>query len=265
MENQNARLSVLILDLSGSRKEKKLMKRQIRRSVFETNSSSMHSLTVMKRDDKYTPEEILEDIYLHDDRETGEKDCVWEPWDNDLEFGRSPFRALGTFTDKWLYACASLVRDYNDDTYKELVALAMKYIPNLKKIKMPMIDDSFADKDDEAHKNDEYHQKYGKTEDELAEYLMQKEEDWGIEIEYWKTSNGWWHFNKPCTGYVDENILSGFLEKEGITLEEYLINKKYVVIQDGDEYCYWSDMKKAGLVNMDMIDHEYPREDKDYE
>ena len=24
----------------------------------------------------------------------------------------------------------------------------------------------------------------GKTEDELAEYLMQKEEDWGIEIEY---------------------------------------------------------------------------------
>lgn len=41
------------------------MKRQIRRNVFETNSSSMHSLTVMKRDDKYTPEEILEGLYLH--------------------------------------------------------------------------------------------------------------------------------------------------------------------------------------------------------
>ena len=238
---------------------------QIRKNVFETNSSSMHSLTVMKKDEKYTSEEILDGLYLYDDRETGEKDCVWEIWDSSLEFGRSPFRALGTFTDKWLYACASLVRDYNDDTYKELVALALKYIPNLKKIKMPMTSDSFADKDDEEHKNDDYYQKYGKTEDELAEYLMQKEKDWDMEITYWKSANGWWHFDKPCTGYVDENILSGFLEKEGITLEEYLTNKKYVVIQDGDEYCYWSDMKKTGLVNMDMIDHEYPKEDRDYE
>ena len=68
-------------------------------------------------------------------------------------------------------------------------------------------------------------------------------------------------FDKPYTGYVDENILR-ILRKEGVTLEEYLTNKKYVVIQDGDEYCYWSDMKKTGLVNMDMIDHEYPREDR---
>ena len=40
------------------------MKRQIRRNVFETNSSSMHSLTVMKRDDKYTPEEFLRGINI---------------------------------------------------------------------------------------------------------------------------------------------------------------------------------------------------------
>ena len=40
--------------------------KQIRRGVFETNSSSMHSLTVMKRNDKYTPEEILDGIWLYD-------------------------------------------------------------------------------------------------------------------------------------------------------------------------------------------------------
>ena len=221
----------------------------------------MHSLTVMKRDDKYTSEEILEEIYLCKDKETGEEKCVWNIWDHDLEFGRSPFRALGTFTDKWLYACASLVHDYNDETYKELVALALKYIPGLKKVELPTTSDSCADKDDEEHKDDEYFQKYGKTEDELVEYLTQKEKDWGMEIDYWKSSSGYWHYNRPFTGYVDENILSGFLEKEGITLEEYLTNKKYVVIQDGDEYCYWSDMKKTGLVNMDAIDHEYPKED----
>lgn len=234
------------------------MKRQIRRNVFETNSSSMHSLTVMKRDDRYTPEEILEEIYLCDDKETGEKDCVWDIWEGDMDFGRSPFRALGTFTDKWLYACASLVRDYNDDTYKELVSIALKYIPNLKKIKLPTTSGSVANKDNEKYKNDEYYQKYGKTEDELAEYLMQKEKDWDMEIQYWETANGWWHYDKPYTGYVDEDMLSGFLKNEGITLEEYLINKRYVVIQDGDEYGYYGDMKKAGLINMDAIDHEYP-------
>ena len=234
------------------------MKRQVRYGVFESNSSSKHSISIMKKNDKYTPEEILEDIWLHDDKETGEKDCVWDIWDGDLSFGRSPFRALGTFADKWYYACASLVRDYNGDTYKELVAIAMKYVPNLKKIKLPMTNESIADKDDEVNKDSEFAQKYGKTENELIEYLTKKEELWGFEIEYWKGRNGYWHYNAPCTGYVDENILSGFLEKEGITLEEYLINKKYVVIQDGDEHCEYENMKKSGLINLDAIDHEYP-------
>lgn len=234
------------------------MKRQVRNSVFETNSSSMHSLTVMKRDDRYTPEEILEDIWLYYDEETGE-DCIWEIWDGELEFGRSPFRALITFKDKWLYACASLVFEYNDDAYKELLAIALKYIPNLKKIKLPNTCGRFINKDNKEYKDNEHYSKYRKTENELIEYLEQKEKDWDMKINYWETSDGWWCYDMPDTGYVDENILSGFLKDEGITLEEYLINKKYVVIQDGDEYCYWNGMKKSGLVNMDAIDHEYPR------
>lgn len=229
------------------------MKRQIRTNVFETNSSSMHSLTVMKINQYYTEEEILNDIYLHNE----EGKCVWEIWDQELDFGRS-FRALGTFKEKWLYACASLICDYKDDIYKELVTLALKYVPGLEEIKFPMNLNKFADKNDEEHKNDEYYQKYGKTEEELQEYLLQKEKDWGLETEYWKSSNGYWYYKEPYTGYVDENILSTFLKYENISLEEFLINKKYVVIQDGDEYCYWDDIKKTGLINMDMIDHEYP-------
>ena len=219
----------------------------------------------MKRDDRYTPEEILEDLYLHKDSDTGEEACVWEIWEHEMDFGRSPFRAIGTFADKWLYACASLVHDYNDDTYKKLVELALKYIPGLKKIKIPTTSGSFANKGNEKFKDDEYYQKHGKTEDELAEYLMQKEEDWGMEVNYWETSSGWWHYDKPYTGYVDENMLGGFLKSEGISLEEYLTNKKYVVIQDGDEYCYWQNMKAIGLVNMDAIDHEYPNYDERYD
>ena len=68
------------------------MKRQIRRGVFETNSSSMHSLTVIKKNEKYTPEEIQEDFYLYDDRSSGEKNCIWYIYGDDLDFGRQPFR-----------------------------------------------------------------------------------------------------------------------------------------------------------------------------
>ena len=233
------------------------MKRQIRRCVFETNSSSMHSLVVTKKNDKYSKDEILDSFYLFDDKETGEEDCVWEIRDYDLEFGRSPFRALGNFHDKWLYACASLVKEYKDDIYNELERIALKHVLGLKKIQMPLTTESIPNKDYQNFERNDYYQEYGKTEDELTEYLLAKEKEWNIEIDYWK-SKGYWCFEKPYTGYVDEDILSSFLEKENISIEEFLLNKRYVVIQDGDEYCYWQDIKDTGLINMDIIDHEYP-------
>lgn len=222
------------------------MKRQIRRGVFESNSSSQHSLVVMKNDDHYTVQEILKGLYI-------QKDGVWDVCE--LDFGRAPFRALGTFKMKWLYACASLVEEYNDDAYKELEALAFKYVPGLKKIELPMTTTCIINKDLEENKDYEY----GKTEEELNEYLEQKEKDWGIEtIEYWEDKHGNFCFSIPYTGQTDEPFLQSFLEHENLSLEEYLTNKKYVIIQDGDEYCYWQDMKNAGLVNSDAIDHEYP-------
>lgn len=237
------------------------MKIQIRQGVFETNSSSMHSLTVMKRDDTYTSEEIMEDIYLYEDDIDGKHIYEWCIDGGSLEFGRSPFRVLSSFVDKWLYACASLVVDYKDDVYNQLENLAFKYIRKLNKITLPTVVEHIPDKDDKRFCNNDFYKKYGKTEDELIEYLDAQEKIWDMEIEYWKTSKGYWCFDKPYTGRVDLDILSGFLEAENITLEDFLINKKYVVIQDGDEYCYWDDMKKSGLVNMDVIDHEYPEEE----
>lgn len=222
------------------------MKRQIRRGCFESNSSSQHSLVVMKNDDHYTAQEILKGLCI-------QKDGVWDVCG--LDFGREPFRALGTFKMKWLYACASLVEEYNDDTYKELEALAFKYVPGLKRIELPMTTTCIINKDLEENKDYEY----GKTEEELNEYLEQKEKDWGIgTIEYWEDRHGNFCFSIPYTGQTDEPFLQRFLEHENLSLEEYLTNKKYVIIQDGDEYCYWQDMKNAGLVNSDAIDHEYP-------
>lgn len=81
------------------------------------------------------------------------KDCEWHIEDHDMEFGRSPFRALGNFHDKWLYACASLVHEYNDANYKKLESLALKYVHGLKRIIVPMISDSVADKNHPANKD----------------------------------------------------------------------------------------------------------------
>lgn len=236
------------------------MKRQTRREVFETNSSSMHSLCIMKNNDKYTSEEISKDFWLCEDKESGCKDCVWNILKYSLEFGRSPFRAIGNFHDKWLYACASLASEYNDDAYKELLAIALKYVPGLRKIHLPKRTRTIENKDAPENKDDNYAQKYGMTEEEFLDYLEKKENEWGISLTYWEDRHGNFEFDAPYTGYVDENVLGDFLEKENVSLEEFLTSKKYVVIQDGDEYCYWADMKESGLVNLEAIDHEYPKD-----
>ena len=231
------------------------MKRQIRRGVFESNSSSQHSLAIMKINEKYTLDEISNEIYLS-------KDGVWNIWDCSMEFGRSPFKVLGTFAQKWKYACASLVFEYNDEIYVELEEIAFKYIPGLKKIKLPTITESIPNKDCEENKDSDFCETYGMTEDELNDFLSKKEKKWGLEdgeVDYWLDSEHKnWRYEKPYTGYVDENIFGRFLKKENISLEEFLINKKYVVICDGDEYCVYDDMKKAGLINTEMIDYEFP-------
>lgn len=227
-----------------------VIKIQIRRNVFETNSSSQHSLCVMKNSEYYTTEEIMKNFHFYNGN------AVWHIYEDDLKFGRTPFRTLATFKNKWLYACASMVRTYNDEIYKKLIALALKYVPTLTSIVLPINKDGFPDINDEQNKNDEFAQEYGKTEDELIEYLQQKEKEWGMKIEYWKTEDGWWLFDAPFTGYVDEDVVSSFLEKEQITLEEFLTNKKYIVIQDGDKYRYWAEIKASGLINIELIDYE---------
>lgn len=182
------------------------MKRQIRSSVFETNSSSMHSLVVKKEDGYYADNELRRHLWLDDDG-------TWDMWhEDDLTFGRYPFKCLCTFESKVRYAIAALCgyRSDAEETFKEIEALVKEIIPECTRIKLPKVS---WDWDDE-----------------------------NAEISY---------------GFVDEDILSLFLKKENISLKEFLTNKKYVVIVDGDEYCIWLDLKNSGLVNESEIEKEY--------
>lgn len=232
--------------------------KQVRYGCFETNSSSMHSLIIMNRDEYYTKEELTKGIYTT-------SDGAWDIWDEDsLYFGRSPFRTLSTFKDKWMYACASLVKEYKDNTFKELESIAYKYIPNLTAIELPKTTQYILKIETDVVYSDVYTLEHGKTKEEMEKFILEREEKWGLRLDFWSPDDSnYWSYDTIATGAVDEDILSGFLKKNNITLEEFLTNKKYIVVQDGDECGYWQDIKDTGLINMDMIKSEYPT-DKDY-
>ena len=175
--------------------------KQIRRGVFETNSSSSHSLVIKKDGSHYTQEEMLESLWLDDDG-------TWEIWsEEELRFGRFPFRCLETFESKARYAIASFC-GYTPENFDEVESVIKEIIPECTNIKLPKVYQYYDDS-------------------KLITY-----------------------------GGVDENILAPFLKENNISLKEFLTNKKYVVIVDGDEYCIWESLKNAGLINTDNIEKE---------
>ena len=84
------------------------MKYQIRKSVWESNSSSMHSLVVTKKNSNVR----MTQLHKNAEKEVVEID----PWEND--FGRSPFTVLSSFRDKLAYAVAEYCGDnYHIESY----------------------------------------------------------------------------------------------------------------------------------------------------
>ena len=192
------------------------MKLKIRQNVFETNSSSMHSLVVKNTEDEYeTHEEIASEIFLDEG--------TWSIWDeDDLTFGRAPFKCLATFRLKTCYVIACLCgycMQYDskvhlknaEEKFGEIMKIVHEVYPECKNIELPIVT------------------------------MRNKRKPYDVTF----------------YGYVDEDILTPFLKEEGISLKEFLTNKKYFVIVDGDEYCIWNNIKKTGVINKNMIAREY--------
>ena len=179
--------------------------KQIRRNVFETNSSSSHSLVITTDDEHYNREEINKDFYM--------TDGIVRLWDSSLEFYRSPFDMLVTFRDKLRYAIASS----NGNLVNQCRELCQKYVDGFVDFKFDKID-----------------------------YV------WDSEVkDYVET-------NEPIPNYggTDDYQIEGWLKHYNISLEEFLTNKRYIVVVDGDEYCVWSNIKNSGLVDVKKIIHD---------
>ena len=211
------------------------MKRTIRNGCFETNSSSMHSIVITK--------EKGENGFLHSD---------WKPdkytvYDNNIQFGRSPFEVLNTVYDKARYAIASAG---NDEKKVNSIVELVKEISDVRKEKEELFSD------DNGNIYHWYKVKWiPDKEEEGMEYpVLITEKDLPIEQQTPLKFKEIWKY----PGYIDHQswgLLDRFLAKEGIDLKEFLLNKKYIVIIDGDEYCTFESLVNSGLINKENIDH----------
>ena len=95
---------------------------QIRKGVFETNSSSSHSIVITKEDKPL--DEMFEPKYMPKDGK------LWL-WGHELEFGRAPFAILNDWEGRLRYAIASK----HDSMMDEIEALCYKRIIGFKGFK----------------------------------------------------------------------------------------------------------------------------------
>ena len=126
---------------------------------------------------------------------------VWRLGECDINFGRSPFRVLGTPEGKARYALAS----YRGRNVDEVLAIMQEVYPDMKEIEFPR-------------------------------------SEWDGEIEY---------------GYCEDSALP-----HDVPLRDFILDKKYVIISDGDEYCIWDSFKKTPLFNREEYPDEKAMEDE---
>ena len=171
-----------------------IMKYQIRKGVFETNSSSMHSLVINKREKGNHEDELKYQIdwikrYMDKDGYIS---------DEHFEFGRYPFKILAGMFPKIQYAFAAYtINDYHweGEDFKTECAPEINEIVNL-----------------------------------IRDYIPEFQ---GF---------------RRCYGYVEDCSLTTWLLREGISLTDFIEDDSYIVICDGDEYCFWDDIKDTGII-----------------
>ena len=114
------------------------MAKKTRANVFETNSSSAHSLVIYKTNNgakRLTPEECRDGLYWDYDEDTGIYTI-----DDDCYFGRYPFKILRKFEDKVKYAYANCPyrRRGTDDKYypdyNKVNRVMRELVPGFKKM-----------------------------------------------------------------------------------------------------------------------------------
>ena len=180
------------------------MRQLIRYGTFETNSSSMHSLVVVKDPRPYNQHELAFNAYV-------DYKGQYELFDyDDGHYDRSPFQVLRTPREKLKYWVAhSCYDDHKEEEISENIERAMNLLKEKTNLKQKQI--------------------VLKTRDKYYPY-----------------------------GYVDYND-SGeevfeYLKRKNIPMEEFVMNPKYVVCVDGDEYQELKKLFDSNILNSATVE-----------
>ena len=109
---------------------------QIRKGIFETNSSSTHAL-IMLKEDKPLPQFVDVEWRLNS------KGLLYL-WEDDLEFGRSPFALLNDWYHRLCYAIASS----DEEGREQIEEICYSRIPGFCGFEFPRNQWYDADRDD---------------------------------------------------------------------------------------------------------------------
>lgn len=238
-------------------------KNVIRRSCFETNSSSMHSILVTKNDMHVNKDDLLWDRNkdIQDDSVYIDSSGKWSLYKIEDGYGRWPFQVLTTFEEKFKYAmCAYLGYLYEDDPewqkwYDEFKAIAKEMLPGFQDFYMDKKDiDIYLDEDGNEIQQKDLH--YAGWYDEKSHYTYTDKN--GDEKPAILDEEN--YLEMPDIGMIDHEsmgVLQCFINSHGIDLKEFLTNKKYVIVVDGDEYCDFDKYLRSGLIDKDFITERY--------
>jgi hypothetical protein len=249
------------------------MKYQFRKGCFETNSSSMHSLIITKKNSnvRMTQQEIRDEYYLDEEWNKGKNIICLDKYDND--FDRSPFSVLTTFRDKLTYAIAEYCGDnYSIDSYLKAEETFDEIFRPLI-IRLTGVDDVNIDYMFETKEFYIYSDKNTEYLDEAEEVPYDKRvhrEDWKRGENYYESydvdgrpiEEAW--FDVPDFGSIDhqsKGLLTGFLKSNNLSLEDYLTRKDIACVIDGDEYCEFDNLIDCGLISKDSIVLRFPKSD----
>ena len=179
------------------------MKQTVRINTFETNSSSMHSLVVVKDPKPYTSQESL-NPYGIDKR----FDLFWC---DEGTYERFPFRVMRTPKEKLKYYVAHYIGACKK---LDLIPKVIDFISNQTNIPKNKIKINI-EEDDQTH-----------------------------ELNY-----GYAGIND--TG---EDVFS-YIERNNISMEEFILNPKYVVIIDGDEYQEFKKLFESNILDANSFEY----------
>ena len=182
----------------------------IRRNVFETNSSSMHSLVIVKKPKPYTKDEL--NLFTYN----GEHDFNLFDWSEDGNYERAPYRVLRTPLDKLRYYSAYIL-----GTCEELDKI-----------------------------------------NEIKNFINQQT---GIDPEKINLEHVETHYNRKGDevefrnyGYVSSNDTGEdvfeFVKRKNIDWKDLILNPKYVIIVDGDEYQLFKALFESNILDANSFE-----------